>query len=132
MSDSKRSSSNKSIESSMSFNWTVHAHVSTSGAKALLAEIVSQIEDVDRYLFSQKISQARSFLDFHIAAMTLLGSVKREVSDLVIRNINYHTSELFGWNCKMLTPLEQQPPHPFFEEFFEGAVVCAPIYHSQG
>jgi len=103
----------------------------TSAAKSLLADIVRRSEDVGRYLNARAMEEVRGYLDFHISAMALLGCVKKQILGLVIRHINYHTSELFGWGCKMLTPLADQSRHPFYDQLFEGASVCAPLSRSR-
>ena len=93
---------------------------------------MKKIEDVDIFLHRGRVDEARSFLDFHFGAMVLLGSVKREVAALVIRQINHRYSQLFGGSMTLITPLERQPRHhPFLFQLFKNAVVCSPHYHSR-
>ena len=101
-------------------------YVRSSAAKALLVDMVEKVSDVDRFLHSRKVEEARAFLSFHFNALVFLGSVKKEVAALVFRQINTRYSQLFGKKMTLITPLHEQPScHPYLLKKFDNAKVCS-------
>jgi len=93
----------------------------TGSSKSLLAEVVKEIPDVNRYVFTKHLDDLRPFLDFHIQSLSLLAGITGATMQCVIRQLNSCVAELFGSHASILTPYDDLEPHPFLEQLYQGA-----------